>query len=99
MKGLKSPKQLKIIMGEESARTDNIFKKIEDYITGGIQRFVAFLFFILAIGAFYGYLIAKKDSDLQMYLLLAPAIIGIVAYYSRAIAIWVFVILLLLIFL
>jgi len=74
-------------------RMDNIFKKVEDYILGGLSRFVAFLFFLIAIGAFYGFIIARKDSSIQEYLLIAPALLGILAYYSRVIATALFAIL------
>ena len=83
-------------MGEQ---TDNVFQQIEDYVTGGIARFVAFLFFLITLGAVYGYFIAQRGSDLQQYFLLAPAIIGVIAYYGRALSVTIFVILLLFVFL
>jgi len=83
----------------EDSRTDNFFEKVENYITGGISTFVAFLFFLVTIGALYGFFVASKKGDYQEWFLIAPAIAGLIAYYNRAFAIAVFGLLILLIFL
>ncbi len=79
-------------MGDEEktdSRVDNWFGKISDYVTGGISSFVAFLFFVFAAGAIYGSLAISK-SQLGTYLIIAPAIIGLIAYYNRGFSIIMF---------
>tara|TARA_Y100000310_G_scaffold345859_1_gene471633 strand:+ start:26725 stop:27030 length:306 start_codon:yes stop_codon:yes gene_type:complete len=100
MKGLKRPKgQLLIMDGQKEGSTwDNFFGKIGDYITGSIQRFVAFLFFIITIGAVFGYFVGSR-TDISELVLIIPAIAGLLAYNNRAFAIAGFVLFLILIFL
>lgn len=67
--------------------TDNVFKKVEDYITKSIQSFVAFLFILVSIGAVIGYLVAQKPGS--EWLVLVPAAAGLIAYYNRDFAVLV----------
>ena len=76
-----------------SPKTDNFFIDIGNYIADHIQRFVAFLFFLVAIGTFYGFFIASADPGLQPFLLMAPLLVGLLAYYNRAFALFAFVLL------
>ncbi|MCR4368856.1 MAG: hypothetical protein NUV67_03040 [archaeon] len=78
---------------KKDSTTDSFFSRLEGYISGGISRFVAFLFFLVTIGAFYGYFLSKRDTDASQYLLLAPAVIGLLAYYDRAFALIIFALL------
>ena len=79
-------------------RMDNWFMKIQDYITEGISRFVGFLFLLVTIGAVYGFLVAQKSGN-QTLFIIAPAVIALIAYYNRAFAIGIFILLVILIFL
>ena len=76
-----------------SPRTDNFFIDIGNYILDHIQRFVAFLFFLVAIGAFYGFFITTMEASLQPFLLIAPLLVGLLAYYNRAFALFAFILL------
>ncbi|HZX19808.1 MAG TPA: hypothetical protein VFF13_02240 [archaeon] len=81
-----------------SPMSDNIFERVLNYITTGIQRFVAFLFFLFTAGALYGIFITRASPAAQPFLLIAPAAVGLLAYYNRAFAIWAFVVLIVLAF-
>jgi len=83
----------------DDSRTDDFFKKIESRITEKISTFVAFLFVLITIGTFFGYVVASKQGDYRQWLLLVPAVAGLFAYYNRAFAIAVFIILALTMFL
>jgi len=76
--------------------SDNWFQKIEDYITSGISRFVAFLFFLVTLGAVLGYIVAIRGEG--EYLILVPAAAGILSYYSRDFAVAAFGLFVILIF-
>ncbi len=72
--------------------TDNFFQKVEDYITGAISTFVAAVFFLISLGVVYGFLVSRANPDIQPILYAAPLLAGIIAYYNRAFAIWIFII-------
>ena len=78
--------------GGNKSSTDNAFKKIEDYLHAKIQRFVAFIFILIATGAALGAIFAGKGW--AEYVVLVPAAAGLIAYYSRDYAVAVFAILL-----
>ena len=80
-------------------RMDNIFQKVEDYITAGISRFVAFIFLLITLGAVFGYFVSQKEGNTATLLLISPAIVALIAYYNRAFAVGVFFVLVLFIFL
>ena len=77
---------------------DRLFKSISDYAARGIQNFVAFMFFLVTVGAVFGYFVTKLALPFGEWLILVPAVLGIVAYYSRTLAIFIFVFFLLGIF-
>ncbi|MFH1391725.1 MAG: hypothetical protein ABIH20_05425 [Candidatus Diapherotrites archaeon] len=83
---------------KEGSIWDNFFGRIGDYITGSIQRFVAFMFFILAVGTVIGFFVGSRP-DMSELTLLIPPIAGLLAYNNRGFAIAGFVLFLLLIFL
>lgn len=64
----------------ETCRSDPWFGQVQGYITHSIQRFVAFLFILITIGAIIGYVAGTKNAE---YLVLVPAISGLIAYYNR----------------
>lgn len=78
-----------------SPKTDNLFIDVGNYIIDHIQRFVAFLFFLVAIGAFYGFFITNAEPGLQPFLLIAPLLVGLLAYYNRAFSLFAFALLVL----
>ena len=73
-----------------SPKTDNLFIDVGNYIIDHIQRFVAFLFFLVAIGAFYGFFITRMEAGMQPFLLIAPLLVGLLAYYNRAFSVFAF---------
>ena len=83
---------------KKTGRVDGFFDKIAHYIGTGIQRFVSFLFFLFTAGAVFGYWVAISGNPFDEYFILAPAIMGIVAYYNRTAAILLFIILIVVMF-
>ena len=65
---------------------DKVFGKLAGWITKQISGFVSFLFFLFAAGALYGYFIVPHAGQFAIWLLLAPFILGLIAYYSRTFA-------------
>ena len=70
---------------------DSWFRKIFDKIGEQISHFVAFLFIVFALGAFYGTLIVARSPDYSHYLLIAPLLPALLAYYDRTFATIIFV--------
>ncbi|MFH0714145.1 MAG: hypothetical protein V1847_00095 [Candidatus Diapherotrites archaeon] len=58
---------------------DNFFDKLGDWFTTTIAIFAAAVFVLFGLGALYGAYVYTFDP----FLLLAPFILAIVAYYSR----------------
>jgi hypothetical protein len=94
-----------ILMSEEGekkeevpvlGRVDRAFARISTYLTQQISRFVAFLFFLFTLGAVYGWWLCWRGVPNQELLIIAPAILGIIAYYNRTFAIVMFVAIILL---
>ena len=79
--------------------TDKWYNKVLSYLSDRMSAFVAFLFFLFAVGAFYGNFIVTRFPELETYLLIAPLVVGLIAYYNRAFATIAFVFLLLFVFL
>ncbi len=72
------------------SRVDGWIERVERYITGTISSFVAFLFFLFALGAMYGAVVISKSDELGIYLIIALALIGLIAYYSRTFSLIIF---------
>ncbi len=70
---------------------DKAFDKFSSYLSDRISAFVAFLFLLITIGAFYGYLIVPRFPELSFYLLIAPIALALIAYYNRTFASILFV--------
>ncbi|MCR4335699.1 MAG: hypothetical protein NUV57_04130 [archaeon] len=81
----------------ENSTWDNFFEKIEDYIGNSVERFVAFIFFIVTIGSVMGYFVGTRGES-ELLLVIMP-IAGLLAYNNRAFAIAGFVLFLILIIL
>lgn len=72
---------------------DGWFNRIVGYTTTQISRFVAFLFLLFFLGAVYGALMAGRYEDSAAWLLITPAVLGLIAYYSRGFALLLFALL------
>lgn len=80
-------------------RSDPFFDKVLQYVTGKISTFVAFLFFLIALGAIYAVVVTRAPLDfITTILVLAPAVVGLIAYSNRDLAIIIFSAFLLLFF-
>lgn len=86
-------------MVEIQKKVDSLFEKIKKSAADTIPHFVAFTFFMMAIGAFIGILITQNYPNQMMLAVILPALAGALAYYNRAFATAVFLLILILIFL
>ena len=76
---------------------DKWFNKLDNYFTGKIAAFVAFLFFLFTVGAVFGAVSVWKLPGLAPYIIMVPAFLGLIAYYSRGFATLMFIAVLLII--
>ncbi len=82
---------------EKKPIMDKLFTDLLNYITKSISTFVAFLFILITFGAIIGYMVGVRRED--EWLVITPAIIGMIAYYNRAFAVAIFLIVLVFVFL
>jgi len=66
------------------------FLGLANYLSAGISRFVAFLFLLFALGAFFGAFVYTSHPKIGFFLIMVPAVLGLVAYYNRIAAIFLF---------
>lgn len=66
------------------------FSSFAGYISAQISHFVAFLFLLFAVGAFFGAFVYTRFPQIGIYLIIAPAVLGLIAYYNRTVAIILF---------
>jgi hypothetical protein len=84
---------------KNEGKVDNWFEIIEKYITKKIGYFVAFLFLLIAFGAFVGIIVTQRWPQYSLFTVIVPGIAGMLAYYNRSIAIALFALLMLFVFL
>jgi len=77
--------------GKLAGEADKLFGKLSGWLGKQISTFVAFLFLLFAAGAFYGSFIVPKAGQWGALLLAAPLALALVAYYSRGIAVILFI--------
>src|SRR3989344_4770952 len=58
--------------------TDNWYDQIATVVSEQVSTFVAFIFFLITIGAIYGALVAARNPVLEPLLVIAPAILGLI---------------------
>ena len=85
-------------MVEIQKTVDKWFTKIQVDIGKKIGAFVAFFLFLLAIGIFIGINAARNFPEQAMLAVIIPAMAGIIAYYNRAFAVVILIIMLIFIF-
>ena len=78
-------------MVEIQKTVDKWFAKILADINKRLGAFVAFLFFLLAIGIFIGITAMTHFPKQAMLAVLVTAAVGIIAYYNKTVALVVFV--------
>ncbi|MCD6478806.1 MAG: hypothetical protein J7L44_02860 [Candidatus Diapherotrites archaeon] len=71
-------------------RVDSIFQKLSEKVAERISTFVAFLFLLLTIGIIIGLSIAMHHPKYIYHAIAIPAILGLIAYYNRDIAVVLF---------
>ena len=76
----------------DGCKTDNWYDKIAAYVSEQVSTFVAFMFFLITVGAVYGALVAAKNPTLEPILIIAPAVLGLVAFYNRDISTLFFIV-------
>ncbi|MBI4053566.1 MAG: hypothetical protein HY394_06040 [Candidatus Diapherotrites archaeon] len=70
---------------------DRWYNRLGAWITRSIQRFVGFLFLLLAAGIIIGVFVATNRPQYIIPVVLAPILIALLSYYSRGIAILIFI--------
>jgi len=77
---------------EQNSSVDRWYVRLANWITVNIQRFVAFLFLLLAMGIVLGIFIATNRPQYIIPAVLAPILVALLSYYSRGIAILIFIV-------
>lgn len=85
-------------MVEFGKTADKWFGKIQADVTKKIGSFAAFLFILMAIGAWVGITLAKHYPEHAWLAILVPAVAGLFAYLNRAFATAIFAIMLIIVF-
>ena len=71
---------------DQPGSVDRLFLSVADYVSGKISNFVSFLFFLYTAGVVVGVLAMRYAPDYVAYVIIAPAIAGLISYYNRTIA-------------
>ncbi|MEM0360489.1 MAG: hypothetical protein QXK06_04105 [Candidatus Diapherotrites archaeon] len=69
---------------------DQFFQKLMGDAGKKVSNFAAFFFIILAFGTILGFFVMIKAEEMAIQAVLALAVIALVAYYNRAIAVILF---------
>ncbi len=77
-------------MAQKAGRVDPWFLKIQDYTTKKIGSFVAFLFLLVAWGAFAAIMVTQHFPEYAAFTVIVPGAAGILSYYNRDIAVLLF---------
>ncbi len=85
-------------MVEIQKTLDKWFGKVQKEVSSKIGNFVAFMFFLVALGAWIGMSVAHNYPNESLLAIMLPAVAGLLAYYNRAFATAVFVVVILMIF-
>ncbi len=66
--------------------TDNWYDAVATYVSEEVRTFVAFIFFLITVGAIFGALVAARNPAMEPIIILLPAVLGLIAFYNRDIA-------------
>jgi hypothetical protein len=80
---------------KKSGQVDKWFTKISDSVSEKIGGFVAFMFFLVALGALASLIVVHKWPEFGYLTVIVPVIAGVLAYYDRTIATVLFTLLIL----
>lgn len=86
-------------MADIQKTIDGWFGKLQKEAGTKTPNFAAFFFFAIAIGAFVGIMIMQQYPSQALMAVLLPALSGAIAYYNRAYAVGIFLLLIAVIFL
>ncbi|NMA44875.1 MAG: hypothetical protein GX950_03640 [Candidatus Diapherotrites archaeon] len=86
-------------MSELDKKIDGIYSKIQKKVTGSIAEFVAFFFFVITLGSLVTIYIITQFPQHAFWVVLTPALAGIISYYNRTFATIIFLGILLLLIL
>ena len=78
---------------------DRLFNRFSSYLSDRISTFVAFLFLLIALGGVFGFFIVPHFGELAIYVLMAPLVLALIAYYNRTFASILFIGIILIVFL
>ena len=73
--------------GNNLGKVDSAFQKILNYVGKQISNFVAFLFLLFTAGIAFGMYVTHNYPEYSGLFILIPALLGLVAYYNRTVAI------------
>lgn len=85
-------------MVEIQKSTDKWFGKLQADVSKKIGSFVAFVFILFAIGIWLGITVGRMYPQQAILAVLLTAFAGLVAYYNRTIALALFILMLILVF-
>ncbi|HNV01036.1 MAG TPA: hypothetical protein PKK60_01255 [archaeon] len=77
-------------MSDLDKKIDEIYSKIQKKVTGSISEFVAFFFFVIALGSLITIYIITQFPQHSFWVVLTPALAGLIAYYNRTFATIIF---------
>lgn len=83
---------------EINKKFDSWYEKVKGYVTKKVSTFVAFIFLLIALGVVVGIQATHYFSGAAWGIVIIPAGIGIIAYYNRAFATILFMIMMLFVF-
>lgn len=86
-------------MGDLEKTADSWFGKLQKRVSGIISSFVAYSFFLVALGAFIATIVVTQWPQHAFWAIAIPAFAGLLSYYNRAFAAIAFIALLILMFL
>ncbi len=72
--------------------TDEWYDSVATYVSEQVSTFVAFIFFLITIGAIFGAMVAARNPAMEPILIILPAVLGLVAFYNRDIATLFFIV-------
>jgi len=67
-------------------RADKYFSRVSSWLSERISAFVAFLFLLFGAGALYATFVIPRLPEYTPYLLAAPFVLALIAYYNRTAA-------------
>ncbi len=82
----------------KAKKLDKWLNKVLSYTSKRIQTFVAFMFLLLSIGMVIGYIVAMHTGKEKALYLTIPPLLGLTAYYNRDLAVALFVLFILFVF-